>query len=203
MGVFASKCCLRSFCDKCIREYIINKKICDYGATNVLADDLLPNKTLRYTINYIVESAMSSSENVGSLPCVQDMESAHHAQSKGPTPTKSAVSKNEHKHPPSDHSANVMKSDSRVCEDAKEGKVLEAGSRVEEDSSEVKDVNDESHHLNKMTTTDTDESKATPASTGPREAISPKNARLPEDIQQRILGREQGKKKTKQLLESG
>lgn len=49
-----------------IRDYIISKSICVCGATNILADDLLPNKTLRDTINRILESGNSSAENAGS-----------------------------------------------------------------------------------------------------------------------------------------
>ncbi|KAI3997916.1 hypothetical protein MKX01_038807 [Papaver californicum] len=43
-AVVTSKCCFKSFCDKCIRDHIISKLVCICGATNVLADDLLPNK---------------------------------------------------------------------------------------------------------------------------------------------------------------
>ncbi|KAK9086863.1 hypothetical protein Syun_029257 [Stephania yunnanensis] len=42
-----SKCCYRSFCDKCIRDCIISKSMCACGATNILADDLVPNKNVR------------------------------------------------------------------------------------------------------------------------------------------------------------
>lgn len=49
-----------------IRDYIISKSVCVCGATNVLADDLLPNKTLRDAINRILESGNSSTENAGS-----------------------------------------------------------------------------------------------------------------------------------------
>lgn len=45
--------------------------MCVCGATNILADDLLPNKTLRETINRIMEATTSSTENVGSLIQVQ------------------------------------------------------------------------------------------------------------------------------------
>lgn len=56
-----------------IRDYIISKSICVCGATNVLADDLLPNKTLRDTINRILESNNSSAENGGSAFQVQGL----------------------------------------------------------------------------------------------------------------------------------
>ncbi|RYR66063.1 hypothetical protein Ahy_A03g012009 isoform E [Arachis hypogaea] len=70
-AVLTSKCCFKSFCDKCIRDYIISKSMCICGATNILADDLLPNKTLRDTINRILESGNSSAENSGSTFQVQ------------------------------------------------------------------------------------------------------------------------------------
>jgi E3 ubiquitin-protein ligase RBBP6 len=130
-AVLTSKCCFRSFCDKCklaikfptlmyaisidnaynmtgpvlslciycsvsfpfyqcimmfrelkdvcillagIRDYIINKSVCVCGATSILADDLLPNKTLRETISRILEAPpTSSTENVGSMVQVQGM----------------------------------------------------------------------------------------------------------------------------------
>ncbi|CAA6665037.1 unnamed protein product [Spirodela intermedia] len=92
-AVLTSKCCFSSFCDKCIRDYIISKSMCVCGATNILADDLVPNKTVRVTINHILESTTSSADNAGSLQQVQDMESARPAQMKAPSPTQSATSK--------------------------------------------------------------------------------------------------------------
>ncbi|KAK1258782.1 hypothetical protein QJS04_geneDACA018693 [Acorus gramineus] len=71
-AVLTSKCCCKSFCDKCIRDHILSKLMCICGATNILADDLLPNKTLRDTINRMLEST-SSAENGGSLLQVQGM----------------------------------------------------------------------------------------------------------------------------------
>lgn len=48
--------------------------MCVCGATNILADDLLPNKTLRNTINRILESGNNSSaENAGSTFQVQGL----------------------------------------------------------------------------------------------------------------------------------
>ncbi|XP_071685930.1 E3 ubiquitin ligase PARAQUAT TOLERANCE 3-like [Rutidosis leptorrhynchoides] len=96
-AVLTSKCCFKSFCDKCIRDHIINKSVCVCGATNVLADDLLPNKTLRDTINRILESNNDSAENGGSAYHVQDMESARCGppQPKIPSPSRSAASKGE------------------------------------------------------------------------------------------------------------
>ncbi|KAJ4975402.1 hypothetical protein NE237_000508 [Protea cynaroides] len=55
-AVLTSKCCFTSFCDRCIRNHIISNSMCHCGATNVLADDLLPNLTLRETIKTITEN---------------------------------------------------------------------------------------------------------------------------------------------------
>jgi E3 ubiquitin-protein ligase RBBP6 len=67
-AVLTSKCCFNSFCDKCIRDRIINESKCTCGSRDVLADDLVPNKTLRETINQMLESAATSSqEKAGSL----------------------------------------------------------------------------------------------------------------------------------------
>ncbi|PRQ49311.1 putative transcription factor C2H2 family [Rosa chinensis] len=96
-AVLTSKCRFKSFCDKCIRNYITSKSVCVCGATNTLADDLLPNKTLRDTINRILESGNSSTDNAGSAFQVQDMESARCPQPKIPSPTLSAASKGENK----------------------------------------------------------------------------------------------------------
>lgn len=92
-AVLTSKCCFNSYCDKCIRDHIISKSRCVCGATNILADDLLPNKTLRDTINRILETNTSSAENAGSLLQVQDMESARCARSKVPSPSLSGCAK--------------------------------------------------------------------------------------------------------------
>ncbi|KAK9146612.1 hypothetical protein Sjap_006515 [Stephania japonica] len=46
-AVMMGKCCYRSFCDKCIRDCISSKSMCACGATNILADDLVPNKNVR------------------------------------------------------------------------------------------------------------------------------------------------------------
>ncbi|KAA8521356.1 hypothetical protein F0562_012025 [Nyssa sinensis] len=99
-AVLTSKCCFESFCDKCIRDHIISKSMCVCGATNILADDLLPNKTLRDTINRILESNNSSAENAGSAFQVQDMESTRCLQPRIPSPTPSAASKGEQLPPP-------------------------------------------------------------------------------------------------------
>lgn len=49
----------------------MSKSICVCGARDMLADDLLPNKTLRDTINRILESGNSSADNAGSALHVQ------------------------------------------------------------------------------------------------------------------------------------
>ncbi|KAF2304205.1 hypothetical protein GH714_028543 [Hevea brasiliensis] len=60
-AVLTSKCCFKSFCDKCIRDHLIISKLkCVCGAANVLADSLIPNMTLRDTINCFVESSCGS-----------------------------------------------------------------------------------------------------------------------------------------------
>lgn len=60
-----------------IRDHIIAKSMCVCGATDVLADDLLPNKTLRDTINRILESGNSSAENAGSMCQIQGILFSH------------------------------------------------------------------------------------------------------------------------------
>ncbi|CAM6096689.1 unnamed protein product [Calypogeia fissa] len=82
-AVLTSKCCFKSYCDKCIRNEIISKGKCVCGAANVLADDLLPNRTLRDAINRFLESqasAATSSGNIGSRAQLPDMESAPYAR---------------------------------------------------------------------------------------------------------------------------
>ncbi|XP_074328754.1 E3 ubiquitin ligase PARAQUAT TOLERANCE 3-like isoform X3 [Apium graveolens] len=85
-AVLTSKCCFNSYCDKCIRDYIISKSMCICGATNVLADDLLPNKTVRDTIVRILEANNNSGDNGGSAFQPQDMESSRSPQRKIPSP---------------------------------------------------------------------------------------------------------------------
>ncbi|KAF2304189.1 hypothetical protein GH714_028436 [Hevea brasiliensis] len=80
-AVLTSKCCFKSFCDKCIRDHLIISKLkCVCGAANVLADSLIPNMTLRDTINCFVEYSCgnsSSGENAKSNSFrVMDVESA-------------------------------------------------------------------------------------------------------------------------------
>ncbi|URE27382.1 DWNN [Musa troglodytarum] len=61
-AVMSSKCCFASFCDKCIRDHIITKSMCICGAKHLAADDLIPNVTLRETIDsFLVISSRSGS----------------------------------------------------------------------------------------------------------------------------------------------
>ncbi|CAN6361976.1 unnamed protein product [Urochloa humidicola] len=74
--MLTSKCCYDSFCDKCIRDYIIAQSKCVCGV-EILADDIIPNQTLRSTISSMLLSrgggfssgtgnlASSSSSNLG------------------------------------------------------------------------------------------------------------------------------------------
>ncbi|CAN4112674.1 unnamed protein product [Withania somnifera] len=73
-AVIASKCCFSSFCDKCIRDHIMSNSVCACGARNIHTDTLLPNITLRITINRILKCSSSSSEHGDSA---QHMVSAH------------------------------------------------------------------------------------------------------------------------------
>ncbi|KAF8655788.1 hypothetical protein HU200_060949 [Digitaria exilis] len=54
-AMLTSKCCYDSFCDKCIRDYIIAQSKCICGV-EILADDLIPNQTLRSTISSMLSS---------------------------------------------------------------------------------------------------------------------------------------------------
>ncbi|XP_062165593.1 E3 ubiquitin ligase PQT3-like isoform X3 [Alnus glutinosa] len=110
-----AKCCFESFCEKCIRNHIISKTTCVCGKKNIVADDLLPNKTLRHTINRILEGGSSSSENAGSTFPVRGMESAR-LLPKVPSPTLSAASKGEQKQSP------VSEETPKIHETGDEGK---------------------------------------------------------------------------------
>lgn len=90
-AVLTSRCCFKSYCDKCIRDQILSNGKCVCGATNVLADDLLPNKTLREAITRLLETttATSSADHPGSLHVVQDMESAQRPRPRAPSPSAS------------------------------------------------------------------------------------------------------------------
>ncbi|XP_010917745.1 E3 ubiquitin ligase PQT3-like [Elaeis guineensis] len=175
-AVLTGKCCFRSFCDKCIRDYIISKSMCVCGATDILADDLLPNKTLRETISRILESTTSSTENAGSLVHVQDMESARQVQPKNPSPTLSAASKGEPKQvPPADPSPNAMEGEA---------------------ASNVKGANAETNSSDKKVTANVIKSEAVPESENAKETLL-ETFPVPEEVQEKVLAGEQGKKKKK------
>ncbi|RAL50702.1 hypothetical protein DM860_015849 [Cuscuta australis] len=177
-AVLTSKCCFKSFCDKCIRDYIISKLMCVCGATNVLADDLLPNKTLRDTINRILESN-NSSEHGGSTLQVQDMESARTPHPRIPSPSQSAASRGEKLPPPSlqkEESSRAQEGMQEVKVDAALQQVLE-----KEKTSKVADV-----------------SEATHESISAREQTSQGSAPLvDEEVQQKQAASDAGKKKKK------
>uniref|UniRef100_A0A2C9WCD2 DWNN domain-containing protein n=1 Tax=Manihot esculenta TaxID=3983 RepID=A0A2C9WCD2_MANES len=120
-AVLTSKCCFKSFCDTCIRVHLITSKLtCACGATNVLTDYLIPNMTLRDTINCFVQSGSSYSSTVenaksNSFP-VKDMESSHCSQAQISTTKLSAESFEEEQKP----------SPSNVEDKANERKPLDA-----------------------------------------------------------------------------
>ncbi|KAF7139159.1 hypothetical protein RHSIM_Rhsim07G0110400 [Rhododendron simsii] len=118
-AVLTSKCCFNSFCDTCIRDRIISESVCVCGATNVLADDLLPNKTLRDTINRILESNNSSAENAGSTSQVQDMESKI-PKPTFPSSTSSATSKGEQAPPPQSEETSKVQESGEVADAPKQ-----------------------------------------------------------------------------------
>ncbi|QHO33394.1 hypothetical protein S83_027731 [Arachis hypogaea] len=180
-AVLTSKCCFKSFCDKCIRDYIISKSMCICGATNILADDLLPNKTLRDTINRILESGSSSAENSGSTFRVQDMESARCPQLKLPSPTSSAASKGEPK------VSLVCEGMTNVLETVDDKKTVSAPAPLqtsEQVKPRVPDV-----------------SEATHESTSVKEPASQGSAQLvEEEVQQKMVPAEAGKKKKRKKV---
>ncbi|KAF3448305.1 hypothetical protein FNV43_RR09018 [Rhamnella rubrinervis] len=100
-AVLTSKCCFRSFCDKCIREYSITKSMCFCGAKNILAaDDIVPNKTLRDTIERHLQSGISTAESDRSTFQVQDMGSASCSCPEIRSPCTSSASMGEQKPSP-------------------------------------------------------------------------------------------------------
>ncbi|GFS42266.1 DWNN domain, a CCHC-type zinc finger [Actinidia rufa] len=180
-AVLTSKCCFTSFCDKCIRDHIISKSMCVCGATNILADDLLPNKTLRDTINRILESNNSSAENAGSAFQVQDMESKipqPKMEPKVPSPTLSAASKGEQATAPQNEKMPMVK------ESADQGRTVSAPQK-----------NLEKGRMGKVP----DVSEATHDSMSVREPASQGSAPLAdEEVQQRPVSSEAAKKKKKE-----
>ncbi|KAK6778764.1 hypothetical protein RDI58_025482 [Solanum bulbocastanum] len=181
-AVLTSKCCFTSFCDKCIRDHIISKSVCVCGATNILADDLLPNKTLRDTINRILESNNSSAEHGGSALQVQDMESARILPPKIPSPSQSAASKGELLPPPPPPPP-LKEENSKAQEIAEEGKNGSAPQQMLERGRTLKVA---------------DVSEATHESVSVKEPVSPGSAPLAdEEVQQKPVVGEAGKKKKK------
>ncbi|PAN21988.1 hypothetical protein PAHAL_3G505800 [Panicum hallii] len=66
-AMLTSKCCYDSFCDKCIRDYIFAQAKCICGV-EILADDLIPNQTLRSTISSMLSSRVGGlSSGTGNL----------------------------------------------------------------------------------------------------------------------------------------
>ncbi|KAJ6711768.1 RETINOBLASTOMA-BINDING PROTEIN 6 [Salix purpurea] len=180
-AVLTSKCCFTSFCDKCIRDYIIKKSKCVCGVLNVLADDLLPNKTLRDTINHILESGNSSAENAGSVFPVEDMESARCPQPKVPSPAQSVASRGEHKLSPGNAESPILNK-----EITEEEKPIIASQLVPEKVRTAKAV---------------DVSEATHESMSVKEPASQGSAPLAEEeVQQKLVPIEAGKKKKRKKV---
>ncbi|XP_073132901.1 E3 ubiquitin ligase PARAQUAT TOLERANCE 3-like [Henckelia pumila] len=183
-AVLTSKCCFKSFCDKCIRDHIISKSSCICGATNILADDLLPNQTLRDTINRILESNNSSAEDGGPAFQVQDMESRN-PQAKVPSPNQSAASRGEQV-PASHH----QKEESpKIVDLVVEDKAVNTPPAVQIQekgkSQKVPDVSEATH-----------DSKSV------KETTLPANAQLAdEEVQQKLVLVEAGKKKKKKKIQ--
>ncbi|KAL0395133.1 UNVERIFIED_CONTAM: E3 ubiquitin ligase PQT3-like [Sesamum latifolium] len=179
-AVLTSKCCFTSFCDKCIRDHIISKSMCVCGATSILADDLLPNKTLRDTINRILESNNNSGDNGGSAFQVQDMESRN-PQAKVASPTQSAASKGQQVPAPPPQREETSK-------------IVET---VEENKSATVPMKQEKGRIPKVA----DVSEATHDSRTVKEAASQGSAPLAdEEVQQKPLSGEAGKKKKKKKI---
>ncbi|XP_042041965.1 E3 ubiquitin ligase PQT3-like isoform X1 [Salvia splendens] len=179
-AVLTSKCCLKSFCDKCIRDYIISRSMCECGATSILADDLLPNKTVRDTINRILESNNNSGENGGSAFQAQDMESRN-PQAKVPSPTLSAASKGQQVPAPPPQRQEVPTN-------------VET---VEENKPAIVPLKSEKGIALKVP----DASEATHDSRTVKEAASQGSAPLPdEEVQQKPISGEAGRKKKKKKI---
>ncbi|XP_010518720.1 PREDICTED: E3 ubiquitin-protein ligase RBBP6 [Tarenaya hassleriana] len=184
-AALTSKCCFQSFCDKCIRDHIIAKSMCVCGSTDVLADDLLPNKTLRDTINRILESGNSSTDNAGSTGQVQDMESARCPPPKVLSLNTSAASKGELNPAPSNiNEASTMKPATETTE---------ITSAPQPPVERVK-----SEKL-------TDACETTQGSITVKEAVaSQANTQAPkEEVQQQVASGEQGRKKKKKTRPPG
>ncbi|KAF3786149.1 putative RING finger protein P8B7-15c [Nymphaea thermarum] len=183
-AVFTSKCCYESFCDKCIREYIITQSKCVCGETNVLADDLLPNKRLRETINRILETkATSSAENGGNVLQIQDMESARCPQPKAPSPTLSATAKEESLQPPVRESSEALKV---TVAESEAAAAISAPQQSNEKSKAARSI---------------DQTEATHDSISMKDPISQESAlQAEEEVQQKLSMGDPGKKKKKKRL---
>ncbi|XP_010449621.1 PREDICTED: uncharacterized protein LOC104731833 isoform X1 [Camelina sativa] len=178
-AALTSKCCFKSYCDKCIRDHIITKSKCVCGATDVLADDLLPNKTLRDTINRMLESGNSSAENAGSMCQVQDMESQRCPPPKVISPTTSVASGDKMKPAPSNNNeTSTLKPSVEIAEITSAPRVTTEVVKVEKPD---------------------DASENTQGSLNGKEAAVPQlNTQAPkEEIPQQVASGEQGKRKKK------
>ncbi|KAI3946979.1 hypothetical protein MKW98_003542 [Papaver atlanticum] len=95
-AVLTRKCCFQSFCNECIRGNIISKFMCICGVKNIPVDDLIPNKTLRDTINSYLKSSDSSAGNTKSTLTTEDTGSARSSSlPKIPSPADCGGSKTE------------------------------------------------------------------------------------------------------------
>ncbi|VVB12748.1 unnamed protein product [Arabis nemorensis] len=178
-AALTSKCCFQSFCDKCIREHIIAKSMCVCGATDVLADDLLPNKTLRDTINRILESGNNSAENAGSMCQVQDMEPARVPPPKVPSPSTSVASRVEKTPAPSNNNeTSTVKPSIEIAEITS---APQASAEIVKVEKPVDAFENTQGTLN-----------------GKEEAVTQVNTQTPkEEILQQVASGEQGKRKKK------
>ncbi|KAJ0982537.1 hypothetical protein J5N97_010792 [Dioscorea zingiberensis] len=169
-AALASKCCFNSFCDKCIREHIISKSMCACGATNILADNLLPNKTIRETINRMLESASSSSSN--SKTVAQDCPSTCHVQQTPPS---------------------ILLP---VSSEDKNGEVLMEGVPDVKEK-DIADRVDVDIHTSEDAVKNLNESKATAEFVNVKEATITENAAMTEQNHGTVLNVEEGEKKIK------
>ncbi|GJS21066.1 DWNN domain-containing protein [Tanacetum coccineum] len=84
-AALTSKCCFRS-----IRDQFISKRTCVCGATDRLADELLPNKTLRETINGRIETKCNSAGSRDQANKKKRKKTdSHMSEMQGPTPPNS------------------------------------------------------------------------------------------------------------------
>ncbi|XP_075517858.1 E3 ubiquitin ligase PARAQUAT TOLERANCE 3-like [Primulina tabacum] len=187
-AVLTSKCCFKSFCDKCIRDHIISKSSCICGATNILADDLLPNQTLRDTINRILESNNSSAEDGGTAFRFQDMESRNpHARVPSPTQSQSQSAASRGEQVPT--SLPQKEEFSKILDLVVEDKAADAppATQMQEKGKSLKlpDVSEATHDSKSI-----------------KETTIPANAQLAdEEVQQKLVSVEAAKKKKKKKIQ--